>query len=412
VEDNPEMRGFIRVLLQKQYRVAVACDGLEGLQACRALGPDLVLSDVTMPRMSGVELCREVKQDPDLRFIPFVLLTSHTETQYRIEGFESGADDYLGKPFNVRELQARIRSLLDLRTAEKQLHRAHDDLKRAHEELQQTESQLVHSEKMASLGRLVAGVAHELNNPISFVYGNMNILQEYVDAIRGVLEAYRGAPVEDTSREALERQWQENDLDFVLEDLGGLIEGCREGALRTKQIVKDLRTFSRLDEAERKTVDIHQNLRSTLNLLSEPFSGRVRVHTEWGDLPEVECYAGQINQVFMNLLANAGQAMEAGGDIWIRTRFLPPDRVEIEIEDNGCGMSPEILSKIFDPFFTTKPVGTGTGLGLSITYGIVQRHGGSLSVKSEPGKGTCFTLGLSLTLPTENKGETDVQAAA
>jgi len=412
VEDNPEMRGFIRVLLQKRYRVAEAADGQEGLEVCREQRPDLILSDVTMPRMSGIELCRAVKQDNDLKFIPFVLLTSHAEVQFRIEGFESGADDYLGKPFNVRELQARIHSLLTLRMAEKELKQAHDELTQAHGELQQAESQLVHSEKMASMGRLVAGVAHELNNPISFVYGNMNILQEYIDSIRGVLEAYRGLQLEQAAQEDLEQRWQDSDMDFILEDMGGLIEGCREGALRTKQIVKDLRTFSRLDESERKSIDIHHNLRSTLTLLSKQFGDRIRVHEEFQDLPEVECYAGQINQVFMNLLANAGQAMEEGGDIWVRTRFLEPDRVEIQIEDNGCGMSPETLDKIFDPFFTTKPVGSGTGLGLSISYGIVQRHAGSITVKSEPGKGTCFTLQLPKTLPSEYEEDADVQTAA
>jgi len=412
VEDNHEMRRFIRVLLQKRYRVLEAADGREGLEMCRERRPDLVLSDVTMPRMSGIELCRAVKQDGELRFIPFVLLTSHAEVQYRIEGFESGADDYLGKPFNVRELQARIRSLLTLRAAERELQHAHGELRRAHGELQQAESQLVHAEKMASLGRLVAGVAHELNNPISFVYGNMNVLQEYVEAIRGVLEAYRALALQERDRQDMEQRWRDGDMDFILEDLRGLIDGCREGALRTKQIVRDLRTFSRLDEAERKFVDIHQSLRSTLALLSDRIGGRIRVHEVFQELPEVDCYAGQINQVFMNLLANAAQAMEDGGDLWIRTRFLEPDRVEVQIEDTGCGMSPDVMEKIFDPFFTTKPVGTGTGLGLSITYGIVQRHGGSIAVKSEPGQGTCFTLLLPRTLPDENKGDADVQAAA
>jgi len=258
----------------------------------------------------------------------------------------------------------------------------------------------------------VAGVAHELNNPISFVYGNMNILREYVDAIRGVLLAYREARLEDEARDRMEQRWRDSDLDFILEDLESLIEGCREGALRTRQIVTDLRTFSRLDEAERKAIDIHQSIRSTLTLLSKQFGDRVRVHTEFGDLPEVECYAGQINQVFMNLLANAGQALESGGDIRVRTRRVDPDTVEIQVEDNGCGMSRDVLDKIFDPFFTTKPVGSGTGLGLSITYGIIQRHGGNITVESQPGQGTCFTVRLPRTLPVEREGDGDVQAAA
>jgi len=359
--------------------------------------------------MTGYEFCREAKQDPSLRFIPFILLTSRAETENRIEGFEAGADEYLGKPFNAKELQARIRSLIELRKAEQELQRTHEELKNTHEELKAAEVQLVHSEKMASLGQLVAGVAHELNNPISFVYGNMNILGEYVESIEKILKAYRQVSRETNYGEELESAWQECDMDFILEDINSLIEGCREGSQRTKQIVMDLRTFSRLDEAERKSIDIHENIDSTLNLLADQFKSRVRVHRDYGDLPPIECYAGQISQVFMNLLSNAGQAIAESGDIWVRTRQTDTGHVEVLVEDNGKGIEPDQLEKVFDPFFTTKPVGEGTGLGLSISYGIVQKHGGSISVESELGKGTCFTVRLPLIAQAERQGEKHVR---
>ena len=404
VEDNPEMRRFVASLLGRHYRVTQAEDGQLGLERATADPPDLIVSDVNMPRMTGVELCRAVKQDEALQFIPFILLTSQAEVQHRIDGFEAGADEYVGKPFNARELLARVRSLLDLRQAQRTLQRTHVELQRAHEELKQTETQLIQSEKMASLGQLVAGVAHELNNPISFVFGNVRILEEYVETIQSILDAYRQAAEGSEHQEELDAFWEENDMDFILEDLGSLIAGCREGATRTKEIVQDLRTFSRLDEAERKSVDLNAGIMSTLNLLSDRLKNRVNVHLELEDLPQVECFAGQINQVFMNLLSNAEQAIRDRGDIWIRSRLIAPDRVEVQVEDSGDGIPPEKIDKIFDPFFTTKPVGKGTGLGLSISYGIVERHGGDISVRSEQGRGTCFTLQLPLSLPVEDEG--------
>ncbi|MEW6440086.1 MAG: ATP-binding protein, partial [bacterium] len=409
VEDNPEMRRFLRMLLERHYRVREAGDGQEGLDLALAEHPDLILSDVNMPRMNGFELCRSLKQHPDLRSVPFILLTSQTEVQHRIEGFEAGADEYVGKPFNTRELMARVRSLLDLRRAHRDLRAAHEDLKQAHEELQQTEAQLVHSEKMASLGQLVAGVAHELNNPISFIYGNMRVLEDYLESIRKVLDAYRSCSRESGAARELEAFWRESDMDFVLSDLASLIEGCREGATRTKQIVQDLRTFSRLDEAERQTADLNEGIRSTLNLLGSRLKGRIRVHLDLGDLPPVECYAGQINQVFMNLLANAEQAISGSGDIWIRSRCLPSGEVECRIRDSGPGIPADILHKIFDPFFTTKPVGSGTGLGLSISYGIARRHGGRITAESEPGQGAVFTLLIPVAPFKAREGAVDAE---
>lgn len=409
VEDNPEMRRFICMLLRKHYRVIEADDGQEGLERCLLERPDLVLSDLMLPRMNGFELCRNVKQSAELHATPFILLTSHAEVQHRIEGFEAGADEYLSKPFNMRELLARVRSLLGLRKADREIRAAHEELKKAHEELQQTEAQLIHSEKMASLGQLVAGVAHELNNPISFIYGNMRMLEEYLASIRRVLECYREACRKASWGKDLEPTWHDNDMDFVLSDLGSLIEGCREGATRTKQIVQDLRTFSRLDEAERQSVNLNEGIRSTLTLLASRLRNRIKVHLDLGELPLVECYAGQINQVFMNLLSNAEQAIAETGDIRIRTRLLPSREIEVRIQDSGPGIPPEILGKIFDPFFTTKPVGSGTGLGLSISYGIVQKHGGQISVQNEPGAGALFTLRIPVSPVMEKEGEVHVE---
>jgi signal transduction histidine kinase len=261
-----------------------------------------------------------------------------------------------------------------------------DRLADALDELQRKELQLVQSEKMASLGQLVAGVAHELNNPISIVYGFLGQLSRRLEILRERLE--RGVPFNGEE---------------TFEELEDMLSRSKEGALRTKNIVTDLRTFSRLDEAEFKEVDLHAGLESTLHLLDHRLGDRITVHRDYGDLPPVACYAGQVNQVFMNILANAIDAVEkkgGGGDIYVRTFVVQDEeaepRVGVSIRDTGAGIEPAKLQRIFDPFFTTKDVGEGTGLGLSISHGIVTKHGGTIRAESEPGEGSVLTVELPI----------------
>jgi len=269
-------------------------------------------------------------------------------------------------------------------------------LQRAYRDLQETQAQLVHAEKMSALGQLVAGIAHELNNPINFIYSNMVHLREYLSGIKRVLEAYSQAgSLSDDDRDRIEQIENEVGLDYVLGDLDGLVADCSEGAERARAIVADLRTFSRVDEMELKEADIHQGIETTLNLLAHRYKRGITVHRDYGDIPKITCYPGQLNQVFMNVLANAGQAIEDEGDVWITTR-QEDDSVLISIRDNGRGIPKESLSKIFDPFFTTKKVGEGTGLGLSISYGIVKRHKGEIWAESEEGLGATFFIKLPI----------------
>jgi signal transduction histidine kinase len=250
---------------------------------------------------------------------------------------------------------------------------------------------------MASLGQLAAGVAHELNNPAGFIYGNMQMLGECVSDLERLLTFYEGvrlAPGDEASAHALK---DEINYEQTVGDLHTMIADCREGAERIHSVVQNLRTFSRLDEAEFKKVDIHEGIEATLRLLSRYFnSGAITLRREYGSLPLVDCYAGQLNQVWMNLLVNAAQAMRGEGSVSVSTESRG-DSVTVRIRDTGHGIAPEHLTRIFDPFFTTKPVGEGTGLGLSVTYGIVERHGGTIKVESRPGEGTAFTV----TIPVE-----------
>ena len=295
-----------------------------------------------------------------------------------------------------RDLAEKNRRLEDALAS---LRQAHQELGGAYERLKQTEAHLVQSEKMRSLGELVAGIAHELNNPISFVSGNVEHIRTYTDRLRRALDAYANAPLTAEARAQAEALRRELRIDQVLADLPGLLDDCEEGARRTKQIVSELRTFSRSDERDSwRATDLHRGIDSTLGLLTPRLKDRITVHRDFGDLPEVECVPGQMNQVFMNLLANAADALgQRVGNIWITTGRVPggaEPMVTVTIRDDGPGIAPEVQARIFEPFFSTKEVGQGTGLGLSVSYGIVQRHRGTLTVESSPGQGATFTIAL------------------
>jgi two-component system, NtrC family, sensor kinase len=266
------------------------------------------------------------------------------------------------------------------------------ELEKINKELQETQAQLVHSAKMGSLGQVVAGVAHELNNPIGFVYSNMNILSDYINRLEKLIETA------DKNPKKIKAVKEEVDYDYMMKDLPRLIKSCEDGAKRVRDIVLNLKNFSRSDELERKEYNLEEGLDSTLQILQSEFKDRIKIHKKYGNIPPIHCYAGQINQVFMNIMSNAVQAIDKKGDIWIETKKKGLE-VMVSIKDNGKGISEKNLNKIFDPFFTTKPVGQGTGLGLSISYGIVEKHNGQILVDSKLGKGTEFKIILPLVTP-------------
>jgi signal transduction histidine kinase len=252
-------------------------------------------------------------------------------------------------------------------------------------ELRDTQAQLVQAEKMKSLGQLVAGVAHELNNPIGFVHANLQLLGDYIQKLENA-QASGGDPTK--PREAIAK----------------LLGRSREGTERVKKIVADLRTFSRMDHAELQDADLHEEIDRTLALMEPRFKSGIEVVRDYGEIPRVRCYAGQLNQVFLNLLMNACDAMKDEGKISIRSARGPLG-VRLEFSDDGPGIPEDVRSRIFDPFFTTKPVGEGTGLGLSLSHGIIERHGGAIAVESAPGEGTRFVIDL----PLEAAGEPDAR---
>jgi hemerythrin-like metal-binding protein len=283
------------------------------------------------------------------------------------------------------------------------------ELSEALHRMERTQSQLLQSEKMAAIGQLAAGVAHEINNPIGFVNSNIGTLRKYVaqlvdaiGALTPLLDAVdRDHPARQRAAEALRRA----DIDFLRADIADLIDESAHGLERVKKIVQDLKDFSHVDQSEWHDAEINECLEATLNVARNEIKYKASVEKQFGDLPLVRCVASEINQVFMNVLVNAAQAIDGMGVIRIATGTAG-DRVWIEIEDNGKGIPPDVLGRIFEPFFTTKPVGKGTGLGLSISWDIVvKKHGGSITVRSQPGVGTCFRIELPLLPPAAAAGE-------
>lgn len=260
--------------------------------------------------------------------------------------------------------------------------------------LEQANRQLLQSEKLAAIGQLAAGVAHEINNPVGYVYSNLQSLEGYLNDLFRLTDAVDSA----NSLEDLRLIKQNIDYDYLRDDLKDLLAESREGIERVKTIISAMKDFSHIEEEEFKLADLHRGIETTLNVVNNELKYKAEVVQDFGDLPEVECIISQINQVVMNLLVNAAHAIEEFGKITVRTRHSD-DNVIIEVEDTGKGISQEHLNRIFEPFFTTKPVGKGTGLGLSLSFNIIEKHSGNITAASTPGQGTCFRITLPVAQP-------------
>lgn len=301
------------------------------------------------------------------------------------------------------------------RAREVELQQRHDELQRTHRRLAGTQEQLLQSEKMASIGLLAAGVAHEINNPIGYVHSNLGTLQEYLGALTTLVDAYAEAlQAEDpvSRREAIREMRERLDVDFMLGDLPQLLSESREGIERVTKIVQDLKEFSHVGRDEpMRPADLAKGLESTLNIVWNDLKYKVRLEKHYSDMPPVECHPSEINQVFMNLLINAGQAI-AGRGVIVLASGVEDDEVWISVGDSGCGIPEEALQRIFDPFYTTKPIGRGTGLGLAICYSIVAKHHGRIEVSSTVGSGSTFRVVLPIVQPEgEGTGLTGPQGA-
>ncbi|MBC7963725.1 MAG: GHKL domain-containing protein [Steroidobacteraceae bacterium] len=334
------------------------------------------------------------------------MLTAHPDKDAKLRCLRAGANDFLAKPVDTVELQLRVSNLLDfkrhaetrkwntlLEQSKATLEAKNRELEAALHEIERAQAQIVQQEKMASIGQIAAGVAHEINNPVGYIMSNLGSLQKYFSRLTGFIEIQSGMITDKELQGQLAAQRKSNKLDLIIADTANLITESIDGAERIKKIVQDLKGFSRSDDNAKNPADIIAGIESTLNIIWNELKYKVKLNKEYGAIPLTRCNIGQLNQVFMNLIVNAGHAIELQGEITIRIRH-EGGNIFVSIADTGSGIDPDKLEKIFEPFFTTKEIGKGTGLGLSIANDIVRKHNGDITVASEKGKGTEFTVRL------------------
>lgn len=475
VDDTPTNLGSVLDFLSVSgFTVWVARSGASALKKVEYSQPDLILLDVLMPGMDGFETCENLKANNLTRDIPVIFMTALDDTESKLKGFNVGGVDYITKPLQHEEVLARVITHLNLRNLTKKLQtqivereRAQADLQvltqelearveartmellktneclqqevaerklaeaalqvsearerqkalqleQSLQELNQVQNQLIQSEKMSALGQLVAGVAHEINNPVNFIYGNLSYALDYSKTLAHILNLYQKQYP--NPPEEIQAEIAASELDFIKDDLPKMFQSMYLGAERIREIVLSLRHFARQEGFEMSSANLHEGIDSTLMILHSKLKSRsdcppIQVVRDYSpNLPQVQCYPGEMNQVFMNVLANAIDAIDEWNShrspeeikanpsvIWISTEVTPGNCVIVRIRDNGPGMSEDVRRHVFNPFFTTKPPGKGTGIGLSISWQIVvEKHKGNLECISTSGRGTEFDIKIPI----------------
>ncbi|MCW5318004.1 response regulator [Nostoc sp. KVJ3] len=461
VDDNPNnLEVLSETLMDTGWEILIAVNGEGAIAQAEYACPDIILLDVMMPGIDGFTACQRLKLNPVTCDIPIIFMTALSETVDKVKGLSLGAVDYITKPFEHEEVVARIKTHLQIRNLTKQLQSHNQQLKQeiadrlavetklqkltqeleqrveertfqlsqALDNFQQAQVRLVQQEKMSTLGELVAGIAHEINNPVNFILGNLNHASEYTQNFIDLFKLYQQY-YPNPERE-IQQKIDEIDIDFLMQDSPQIMSSMYKGTKRLAQMIHSLRHFSRRDDSVVQPIDIHEGIDSTLLILQYRLKANserseIQIIKDYGTLPPIECFPGPLNQVFMNLFANAIDAIEESfvtrsnsianfpeiaasnihllsvenkGQITIRTALHQQSSVVvIKIADNGIGMTEEVKQRLSEPMFTTKPVGKGTGLGLSISRQIIEeKHGGTLSFVSEPRQGTEFCIEIPL----------------
>jgi signal transduction histidine kinase len=379
IDDEPMIREMVELMLNEDgYRTISFDDGEKGLEAFQQIQPYVVITDIRMPKIDGIEVLTRIKKMRPATEV--IVITGHGDMNLAIKALQMNASDFIQKPFGYDVLSVAVK-------------RAYDKIKMS-EQLAQAQLQLLQAEKMASLGQLAAGIAHEINNPIGFVNSNLSTLRKYLEKIDNTIkEAEALLAKNDSNLETFKNIKKNHKLDFILKDMISTIDESLEGTQRVKHIVQGLKEFSHIDTQQLVSHNINDCVNSTVNIAWNELKHRCKLEKRLGKLQPIICHPQQINQVILNLLMNSVEAVGDDGRITITTAS-ENSGVRLEIADNGSGIPEEIIDKIFNPFFTTKEVGKGTGLGLHIVYGIINKHGGRIEVKSEVGKGTNFIIRL------------------
>jgi signal transduction histidine kinase len=415
IDDQATVNQAIQDMLAAEMDIHYhyCADADVALQQAIALSPTVILQDLIMPEVDGMTLVKQFRAQPETGDVPIIMLSINDDPATKAEAFAIGVNDYLVKLPDQIELIARVR-YHSRAYLNRQAHtmalvaQAHaKELEQTLEELHRTQTQLIQTEKLSSLGQMLAGIAHEINNPIGFIFGNLTYIDNYFEDLLNLIKLYQEVYPE--PGQAIQTHLEKIDFEFVQVDLLSTLQSTRIGVERIVQIVLSLRNFSRHDHMEMKPSDLHEGIDSTLLILGHRLKQGIEVTKDYGKLPLLNCYQAQLNQVFMNILNNAIDALleqeQVDKNISIRTLYRSPtpgqaldcEHIEIRIQDDGPGMPQEVRAKLFNPFFTTKPVGKGTGLGLSICQQIIKNHQGSLEVVSAPGQGTAFIIQLPIT---------------
>jgi signal transduction histidine kinase len=427
VDDSRSASAVFAMRLETMgHSVSVAENGLVAVERFRELAPDLVLMDIEMPVMDGFEAThriREFEASGQWAWTPIIFLTAVGTPENFVTSVDAGGDDLIPKNVPEPVLRAKLKAMArvaalrhglidanrrmqdDIRArqqAEDELSRRCAELTELNDRLSRMQLQLLQAEKLASVGQLAAGVAHEINTPIGFVQSNLGTLATYLARLDEALQAYaaQASTLPPSAASQLADVRRRLDLDFIGEDAPMLIRESRAGIERVSRIVRSLKDFSQLDRMRAWTqVDLHPVIENAVALIAGDVQSKARIVREFGALPEVECQPEQLGEVVVALLTNAAQAIdEVPGTITLRTG-ADEDGVWLDVIDDGCGMPPAVRARVFDPFFTTRPVGKGAGLGLSLAYGIVQQHAGTIEVDSEVGRGSRFRVRLPVRQP-------------
>lgn len=408
VDDQTTMNEAIQCLLAGEsditYHYCSTAD--QALATALDVTPTVILQDLIMPGVDGMALVKQFRTQAATQDIPIIMFSTNDDPQTKAEAFAVGVNDYLVKLPDRIELVARIRYHSQA-YLNRQAHTAAlvaqaqaQELEQMLQELRRTQAQLIQTEKLSSLGQMLAGIAHEINNPVNFIFGNLTYIETYVSDLLRLAHAYQERYPE--PGDEIQALLEDIDYEFLTQDLEKTLDSTRLGVERIIQIVLSLRNFSRHDQAEMRLSNVHEGIDSTLLILGHRIKQGIEIIKQYGELPPIECYPAQLNQVFMNILNNAIDALEENSrvttacnkQIFIQTKRQAENWIEVRIRDTGAGIPADILDKLFNPFFTTKPVGKGTGLGLSICQQIIKNHRGSLEVVSQSGQGTEFIIQL------------------
>lgn len=400
-EDGMMMRRIlVRALEGWKYEVTEVENGAQAWEAFEAEPFRMVLTDWVMPEVDGLDLIRRIRSANLPFYVYIILLTAKSEKEDLVVGMEAGADDFLVKPVDHNELRVRLRE-------GERIVRLEQELAEQNRQLRETQAALVQSEKLASLGQMAAGMAHEINNPIALVANNLAVLKRDISSAFELLDIYRSIHDEitkinpDLAQKAAELE-EDCDYQWIRDESPELFDRSLTGLQRVRDIVQNLRSFARLDEAELDHLDVNAALFAVSQVLHHEIEARqIELIVNPGDVPSILCEPVKIQQVLHHLLLNAIQASDIGGKVNLSSSRCD-EGVQIDVQDHGCGMSGSDLAHIFEPFFTTRAVGSGQGLGLAVSYGIVRDHGGSIQVRSQLGRGTTFSVQLPVR-PLDNQ---------